>query len=392
VFTLSNLIKRGANYLFLVVLARNISVYDMGVFSAYINVVGVVLLITNFGFSEFILVNSDTKKALKENITNFIHVSSMILLLLIIISLMIPLESNYLFFLILIKVFVEKSINDMFLAYHQVVKKINIMTIINTISGLFVLGIVVIYYFFKQSFYIYLIMIDVLYLIILGVLLYKIKFEFISFKNIKNFIKERFSKLKYYGITYMTTPLYMMAPTVIASFVLKPATLALYQVAFSISNILLLISISLLQVRYVRFLELKDNFKELTKALKKTALEIFIINFVVFMTLLIFGKKFLEIVYSKSAYIEAYYPLLFLLICNMIFMFAAIIAVIMVVRKEQKEKSRYHLEFVIISIFFGFLLTYNYGVYGLITSYLILYSYSTIRYSLRYLKISKSTS
>lgn len=391
-FTLSNLIKRGANYLFLVVLARNISVYDMGVFSAYINVVGVVLLITNFGFSEFILVNSDTKKALKENITNFIHVSSMILLLLIIISLMIPLESNYLFFLILIKVFVEKSINDMFLAYHQVVKKINIMTIINTISGLFVLGIVVIYYFFKQSFYIYLIMIDVLYLIILGVLLYKIKFEFISFKNIKNFIKERFSKLKYYGITYMTTPLYMMAPTVIASFVLKPATLALYQVAFSISNILLLISISLLQVRYVRFLELKDNFKELTKALKKTALEIFIINFVVFMTLLIFGKKFLEIVYSKSAYIEAYYPLLFLLICNMIFMFAAIIAVIMVVRKEQKEKSRYHLEFVIISIFFGFLLTYNYGVYGLITSYLILYSYSTIRYSLRYLKISKSTS
>ena len=60
----------------------------------------------------------------------------------------------------------------------------------------------------------------------------------------------------------------MMAPTVIGSFLLEPEIIAQYQTAFSIANILLLVSVSLLQEGYVKFLAHKHNILELTKALK----------------------------------------------------------------------------------------------------------------------------
>ena len=61
----------------------------------------------------------------------------------------------------------------------------------------------------------------------------------------------------------------------------------------------------------------------------------------------------------------------------------------MVVLKLQREKAKYHVEFILISIFFGLLLTHFYGINGLASSYIILYTYSTIRYVKKYIKIYK---
>ena len=175
-----------------------------------------------------------------------------------------------------------------------------------------------------------------------------------------------------------------MSPTVIASFILNPETLAQYQVAFSIANILLLISVSQLQERYSSFLSSQESIWVLANKIKKTGFRIMIINISVLIFFIIFGKYILLLIYNKEEYLAAFPLLITLLVSNVIFMVASVAATLMVVLKMQKEKSKYHLEFIFLSIFLGALMTYYYGSFGLTLSYAMLYSYSAIRYSLKF--------
>ncbi|CAI8322966.1 MAG: Uncharacterised protein [Polaribacter sejongensis] len=389
-FTLSNLLKRGANYFLIVLLARTIPVSVFGTYSAYINIIGVLLLVTNFGFSEYLLVNSENNRLLKINSSNFFQISILLFIIIFLGLCFLPTEDSTLAGLILIKIFLETSIYNILLAYYQVEKKINIMSITNIISGVSVIILSFSCYLLDSEIYTYFIFINLVYIVILIIHLLRAKFQIRSIIEIVSFIKTRFLDLKYYGISMITVPIYMMAPTVIGSFILEPEVLAQYQIAFSIANILLLVSVSLLQEGYVKFVSCKHNILELTKVLKKTGSKIILVNVFILVLFILFGKIILLTVYKQEAYLEAYYPLIILLFGNIIFMFAAIFAVTMVVLKLQKEKAKFHLEFILVSMFFGLLLTYIYGVYGLLSSYIILYSYSTIRYMFRFNEIYKS--
>ena len=386
-FTLSNLLKRGANYLLIVLLARSIPVSVFGAYSAYINIIGVLLLITNFGFSEYLLVNSENGKMLKTNSSNFIQISFILFIIIFLGLCFLPIDDSTLAALVLIKIFLETSIYNILLAYYQVENKIKIMSITNIVSGISVIILSFVCYLLDYEIYTYFIIINIVYIAILVIHLLRAKFQLIPIIEIVSFFRARFLDLKYYGISMVTIPVYMMAPTVIGSFLLDPEVLAQYQIAFSIANILLLVSVSLLQEGYVKFIALKHDVLKLTNALKKTGLKIIFVNVLILILFILFGEELLLFVYKKEEYSNAYFPLLILLFSNMIFMFASITAVIMVVLKLQKEKAKYHLEFILISIFFGLLLTHLYGIYGLAFSYVLSYSYSTFRYVKKYIKI-----
>ena len=106
-FTLSNLLKRGSNYFLLVLLARTIPVSVFGTYSAYINIIGVLLLVTNFGFSEYLLVNSEDNRLLKINSSNFLQVSFLLFIILFIGLCFFPKDDSILAALVLIKIFLE---------------------------------------------------------------------------------------------------------------------------------------------------------------------------------------------------------------------------------------------------------------------------------------------
>lgn len=292
--------------------------------------------------------------------------------------------------LIMLKVYFETSLYNIFLSYYQVANKINVITLTNIISGTLVISISLLAYFYNQSIYVYLFGINVAYLLIFFVHYYKIGFRFSSLQDMVKYLRKIYPQLKYYGITTVTVPIYMMLPTVIGSFVLSPSALAKYQIAFSISNILLLISVSLLQVKYADFITCKNNFEKLAENLKKTGYRIISVNLLIVLVFFMFGKDILLIIYQKEEYLEAYFPLLLLLVSNIIFMFAAIAAVVMVVFKLQKEKAKYHIEFIVVSLVFGVLLSFSLGIYGLVCTYIIIYTYSAIRYFLKYKLIYKS--
>lgn len=388
-FTISNLFRRGANYLFTILLARSISVLDFGSYSVYVNIFGAVLLITNFGFSEYLLVNSKEEEQKNKNLHSFI-LASLFLFSAILLSLLIfKTDDKYLAVLVLFKMFFETSIYNILLSYHQVEKKLIVMTATNLALGFSVILLSLLFYFKGASIQTYLFYITLSYSIILISILIKIKFKVISLKHALSYLTNKAPELKYYGVSMITVPIYMMAPTVIGTIILPNKEIAQYQIAFSVANILLLISVSLLQEGYTTFLSHQNNPQALVRSLKHRGTKIVSINLFLLILFIVFGESFLLLVYKKEAYLSAYYPLVLLLIANLIFMIASIAAVLMVVLKLQKEKAKYHLEFIIISAILGTLFTYNFGIIGLAVSYILLYSYSAFRYLIKYIHIKK---
>jgi O-antigen/teichoic acid export membrane protein len=379
-FTFSNLLKRGSNYLLLILLARSMPISLVGTYSAYVNAFSLVLLISNFGFSEYLLVNSENEKKLRHNSVFFLELSLLIFIGILICTSFIPIQNSVLAILILIKLYFETSVYNMILSFFQVKQKISVVAVINLISASLIVLILGISFFYNQDITIYLIGVIAVHVMVYMYFLNQIKAPVLSIQELKNHFKKIVKDLKYYGYAMVSTPLYLMIPTVAGSFLLTSEVLAKYQVAYSISNILLLVSVSQIQVGYVEFLDAQNNSLKLKKVLKKFAIRVFGINVLFLLFFALFGEKMLLIVFDKEAYLESFTPLVYLLFINIICMFSSLLAVIMVLKKDQKLKTKYHIEFIMISTIFGIILTYYFGVNGLISAYLILYVYSFLRY------------
>ncbi|MGK0413769.1 MAG: O-antigen/teichoic acid export membrane protein, partial [Polaribacter sp.] len=372
-FTFSNLLKRGSNYLLLILLARSMPLSLVGTYSAYINSFSLVLLISNFGFSEYLLVNSDSEKKLNNNSIFFLELSLLIFFGILILTSFIPLQNKVLAILILIKLYFETSVYNMILSFFQVKQKIFIVAAINLISASLIVLVLGVSFFFNQDITAYLIGIIIVHVMVYVYFLNQIKAPLLRINELTYYLKKIFKDLKYYGSSMISTPLYLMIPTVAGSFLLSPEVLAKYQVAYSISNILLLVSVSQIQVGYAEFLDAQNNSYKLRKVLKKFALRVFGINLVFLVFCVLFGEKLLLIVFDKEAYLESFTPLVYLLFINIICMFSSLLAVMMVLKKDQKLKTKYHIEFIMISTIFGIILTYYFGMNGLISAYFILY-------------------
>lgn len=379
-FTFSNLLKRGTNYLLLILLARSMPLSLVGTYSAYINAFSLVLLISNFGFSEYLLVNSESEKKLKNNSIFFIQLSVLIFFGILILTSFIPLQNKVLAILILIKLYFETSVYNLILSFFQVKQKIFTVATINLISASLIVLVLGVSFFFNQDITMYLMGIIMVHVMVYVYFLNQMKTPLLRVKELTYYLKKIFKDLKYYGFSMISTPLYLMIPTVAGSFLLSSEVLAKYQVAYSISNILLLVSVSQIQVGYVEFLDAQNNSYQLRKVLKKFALRVFGINLLFLVFCVLFGEKLLLIVFVKEAYLDSFTPLVYLLFINIICMFSSLLAFMMVLKKDQKLKTKYHIEFIVISTIFGIILTYYFGMYGLISAYFILYAYSFLRY------------
>ncbi|UZO81870.1 oligosaccharide flippase family protein [Aquimarina sp. ERC-38] len=374
----------------MVLLARSIPLQEMGVFSSYINIIGILLLITNFGFSEYLLVNSKDNITGKDNFKKFSNLSILIFIAITLGSIFLPIENIKLFILVLLKIYFEVHLYNILLSYYQAINQIKVITVTNIVSGVLFIVISLLCYYFDSKIYSYLIFLNIAYIVVVLIHSRYVKFQIKSIKSMVLLLKEIGNDLKYYGLTTITVPIYMMAPTVIASLLLSEEVLARYQVAFSISNIVTLISVSILQANYPQFLSIRDDIRALRTALIRVGFKIISFNIVIFLIFITVGKDLLLLVYKKAAYADAYLPILMLLIAYTIFIFASILAVIMVVHKRQKQKSKFHIEFIIISLLSGLCLIHLYGILGVTISYIVLYTYTAVRYLYMYNKIHKS--
>lgn len=383
-YTLSNIFKRGANYVFFLLLARAISVEELGTYSAYLNVISLLLLITNFGFNEYILVNSANSKILKSNLSLFLSVSTFIFLILLLGSMSVTPLNNLLFGLILLKVFLENVISLILLSFYQVSDTLTTLSIYNFISSAIIILLSLLMYEGGADLNSFLKVIIIIHLIVIVWNLFKIKPPIFSISFIIRSLTAKLPDLKYYGLSIITIPIYMMIPNVSASLILGNTELAIYQVAFSISNVILLISTSYIQSAYPAFLKDPKSFSQLSANLLE---KVIVFNLGLIILFIYWGKSLLMVLFQKEIYVDSIYPLIGLLFANSLQSLSSIFAIALVLNKEQKTKTKFHVEFIAISIISSCLLVYYFRIGGVVITYCIIYSYTFIRYYFRSKKI-----
>lgn len=376
-YTISNVLKRGANFIFLLLIARTVSVDEMGSFSAYLNVASVLLLLTNFGFHEYILVNSNNQKILKYNFSVFLVLSFSIFFILLCCSLFVPSINNLVFGMVLGKMFLDNFIYLIFLSYYQVNNSLKSITYFNLFNAFGIISLSFFCFHFQLTLELFLATTFSLSFVIVIVNSILIQPFLIKPIRILFFIRNIFPSLKYYGLSIITVPAYMMLPSLVASFKLSKTDLAIYQIAFSIANIILLVSASYIQSQYPVFLKEKSRYSSLAK---KTAVIIFIFNFTVILFFSLFGKSLIKVLYDKDIYLNSLSPLIGLLFANFLQSLSSIYAISMLLNRDLRLKSQFQLEFIIIAGSLSILLINYFNIWGVVASYIILYVFTFIRY------------
>lgn len=375
-FTIANLFRRATNFIFVVLLARILDLEMFGEYTSYAYTISLFIVITNFGFNEFILANSKNEESLKFNYTGFFLLSFVILIAFFLGAYFFEIPNYYLFILVGTKIFLDTSLVKILLSYFQVIKKVDKLTISYLVSSFVILIFLFIAYFLKSGIYTFLIIycsgLSLIYIIPLSI---ANPFTKISFRK---FFVNNLLKVKYYGLSYVTVSMYMLIPNVLAAQVIGREELGIYQVAYSIANVILLVSISFIQYSYGKFLRI-ENRELFQKQLKNTINQVSIINIVVILFLLFFGKFILIEIYGSGVFEQSWSLLMILLVANLFQSISAILLLPLIVFKEQKVKFHINIELIVLSLISSFLLITNFESLGITYSFLVVFVYSFFR-------------
>lgn len=369
-----------------VLLARSITTFEFGMYSSIINILSLLLIITNFGFSEFILVNSNTLEKLKDNSSKLIQYSASLAVSLIIIGGLFYIEYFFLFVLLGLKIFIEGTFMQVLLSVYQVRNDINKIAYINILVSILTTLAIIISYILKFDIYGIIISATLVNLIFVALNFRYIKPKFKLFYFNQSVIISSFKELKYYGVSMITVPFYMFTPGFVGAIILSKTDLSIYQVAFSISSLLIVVLTSYIQTVLPRFISISNekNIRKFKELLNSTILRVLIFNILVLITFYFSGKYLLNLVYNDSFYVQSYPYLLILISANMLQAIAGVLGIFFTVNKLQREKYNIQIEFIILSWILSLTLTHFFSILGLACSFIILYGYVLFRYYIFY--------
>lgn len=379
-YPLSNLFKRAVNYLFFIGITRICSIKEVGDYSAYLNLATFLVLLTNFGYNEYVIVYGTSKKKLIHTFFPVIALSGLTFLAILFVSLLWPIADHVLLISLLFKLFFETSFSLIVLSYLQVRNNVKLMTISNVVTGVLMCFSTFLGVTLSLS------LVEFIWLINLSILFGAINLLFafkglsgMNFNSIR-FIKGNWRRIKYFGLVAISVPLYMMAPNFIAALLLESNNLAIYQVAYSLSNIVLLFSLSLAQDHYHSVLKVRSDLDLMIQALRKLALKIIISNLIILILFYFLGSYFITLLYKNSEYLHSLHSLSYLLIANIFQALAVVAAMFLVVNQQQKLKFHIQVELIIIAWILGFILISYMGVDGVLYTYLVIFGYAFFRY------------
>lgn len=145
-FTASIFSKRIVNFLLNIILARIISLQDFGEYSSYLIVASYILLITEFGYSEYTLIKGKQNNNFSFLFTNFTFLS--IITFVGISTISMTFEVNYIFLLILGKVYMEVFLNKILLSHYQHIHNFRFYSLISFAYSLFLFFVCIYIFYF----------------------------------------------------------------------------------------------------------------------------------------------------------------------------------------------------------------------------------------------------
>lgn len=373
-FIFSNIIRKASQYAINIYFARYFSLEIFGEYSSLYQVSTFLVILTNLGFHEYILVNKD-RGVDKEFFTLILCFSAITLLALILFvsPLLGKTSAIILFVLTMIKAYVDNSLNNIVVSYFQVKRdlwsmiKINMALIIGsiiTVISCFLWNFTIINALFILT------LSSILPFIIFIALYCDLNMNDISIQSIIQIP----CKVKDYAFSTITVPIYMSIPNLIASIYFNKESMAIFQVTLSLGNIVLLTAMSIIQSNYSKYLHARNLKSVLNNDIWK-----FIIGFIlIFLSWLFLGKHLINMLYKKNELLPVYYWVLYLLVGYLFLCIGAILNVFFVLAKKQKLIFQINIELIIGGVILSLFLS-RLGILGIITTINIVYFYSFLR-------------
>lgn len=373
-YTISIFSKRIVNFLLNIILARIMSVQYFGEYTSYIILASYILLITEFGYSEYTLIKGKQNNNFPFLFTNFTIIS--IITFIVITAISMFFEFSYILLLLFFKVYLEVFLNKLLLAYYQYTHSFRTFSLINIVYGLFVLFLCIYIYYFSLDI-LYVFSIINLFLIISLLLLFKRSSFDIKLLNISMLIKSLQKGFSYFGFSSVTVSIYMQMPLIIMIYMLSKEEVGIFYAAYMIASVMILLSFSINQQYLPKIIgQTNDFYHVISKPLKL----LFIVNVGMLIVFYFWGEWILYTLFQKEEFIETNQYLLLLIVSNLFQSISGLLAMYLVGNDLLKKKLLFHIEFIVVALLASLPLIYFIKLYGVAASYVFLYLYVLYRY------------
>lgn len=377
-----------AGTIVLIFLTRILSVHDYGLMRSYGSIITFCLMFANLGFNEYILVSSqNVVKQVQLKIGLFLINAMFLATLIGIGGIFSPLESKLIFILMLLRTFFDVTFFAIILPYYQATRKFNLISGINIFYSIATIIIAIAAYIFKLS---------LAKFLFLGTLLGIFNFiqcsyfarinYFMVIKHIKELLlKIDKSVFAYSGVT-LGFYLYNQLPSVYTSLFTTKEQAALFFAAFSVASIIGLLVSAQTQKMIPEMINV--DVQKVKNIIKKNLIFVLSVTSIVFIFMIFLGKLFLQILYGKAYYMNAYPILLILTLANIFIAEGAIFGTYITASGNQKMKIPMMIETSVFTIL-GLICFRKYNIYGASFALLLAAIYAGTRFTLTSLNLLK---
>lgn len=376
-YTFSILLRRFSNFILNIFIARLVSVQDFGEYSQFTILATYMLLITEFGYNEYILVRSKRDNNLDFLLTNFMFIS--LVTFIVVNILLLCFNQTLLLFFVLLKVYLDIYLSKLILSYYQFEQKFNTYSVLNIAYSILIISFVLSLKYLNFSIENIILTIDLFLLLQITILSFKssMNLTFLNPKKILSHINKEFS---FYAFSSITIPIYMLMPLFIMTFYVSKEEIAIFYLAYTVSSVMLLISMSINQQYLPKLIHNKNE--SFYRQIKYPILILAGFNFCAFFVFYFFGEFILTSILNKPEYIESNSYILLLMVSNIFQSISGLIALYLISNNLMQKKLLIHIELIIVSFVLSIFIIQYYGITGVVWSYVLLYVYTFVRYAL----------
>ena len=378
-YAISLYARQIAGTLVLFLIARYLTVYDYGLFTSYKTLSVFILVLANMGYESYILVSSQNNVVkVKQKIALFM-LNAITIVALVLLGLPFSFVGvKLLFALVFIRTFLDGTFFALVLPYFQASRKLKIISIINIIYAIAIMGIAILSYLFKLS---------IIKFLLLNIFLGIINFIQCSIyskipylqilKHLKLSIKLLDKSLLSYMLINICFILYSQIQGVFVSTQVNKELAALYFAANTIACIVMLLIGAQTQKLMPEFIDIKQDLAE--KFLKNEVKKMNYITFSILAFFIVAGKFVLTLLYGQKIYANAYFILLILSTANIFYGMGKIYITYIMAKNNTNIILKMQVVSIVISIIvLG--ITHKYGIYSAALAYFLSAVYIGIAY------------
>ncbi|MDQ6481557.1 hypothetical protein [Dyadobacter sp. LHD-138] len=373
VYTASVLGRQGLGFLINLLLAKFTLPDVYADYASYLNIGTYLLLAGNFGFSEYSLIQSVRRSIQIENyISFFLGVATLVLGIIITGGHL--LGYSLLFMLVVGKIFFDTVLNEILLPWYQKYNLFGRLAKINFVYSacfVFLIGVLWVEHISIEAFLFGAILISLILTVIQIIPIVGKIFTGSEFKIPPPIDKD----LIYYGLNYVTVPIYMRLVPLLVVLMLDNKSIAEFHLGFTIASACLVVALSQIKVILPKLISSQDIKPILISNIK--ILTIF--NIAILCAFILIGNFVINLLYPGENFSRLYMITIGMILANILQTISGVLACVLSAKNFQRKKLMIQIEIIFFSFLVGWVLIHYWGSMGGVLTIFLTYSYVIVR-------------